>query len=188
MSRKHHAPNDVSRSRFLSLILRHDPGAIGLPLDAQGWADIDTLLALLPPDRAMDRGTLLRLVAENPKQRFALSEDGMRIRANQGHSLEIDLALTPVPPPQVLYHGTATQALASIRREGLTRRSRRHVHLSADADTARRVGSRHGTPQVLRVHAAAMAAAGLAFYRADNGVWLTDAVPPAYIDFGDAAG
>lgn len=93
-----------------------------------------------------------------------------------------------MPPPEVLYHGTATQALASIRREGLTRRSRRHVHLSADADTARRVGSRHGTPQVLRVRAAAMAAAGLAFYRADNGVWLTDAVPPAYIDFGDDAG
>ena len=151
----------VSTSKFLSLVLRHKPGLIGLTLDSEGWAGIDG------------------------KQRFAISEDGLRIRARQGHSIDVDLQLQPLPPPERLYHGTATRFVDAIRREGLRKRSRQHVHLSANADTATHVGSRHGKPVVLIVHAGDMAAAGHAFFLSENGVWLTDAVPAAFIDFGD---
>ena len=171
-------------SRFLSLILRHDPGQIGLSLDAQGWIDVATLLdALGQHGMPIDRATLERIVATNPKQRFALSADGQRIRANQGHSIAVDLALPPIPPPALLYHGTAARFVASIRREGLRKRGRQHVHLSADEATAITVGQRHGAPVVLVVRAAAMAADGFLFFRSANGVWLTDHVPPQYLVF-----
>ncbi len=173
----------VSASRFLSLILRHRPEAIGLTLDDAGWAGIEDILRLAPPDLRLTRERIDRAVAENGKQRFAISEDGTRIRARQGHSIEVDLQLPAVAPPPRLYHGTAIRFVASIRRDGLLRRDRRHVHLSADAGTAATVGARHGRPTVLVVRADEMAAAGHAFFLSENGVWLTDAVPVGFIDF-----
>jgi putative RNA 2'-phosphotransferase len=176
--------NLVSASKFLSLILRHQPEVIGLTLDDAGWADIDTLIRLSQPHKPLTRALIEQVVAENCKQRFAISEDGRRIRANQGHSIEVDLGFLPVTPPTLLYHGTATRFVDAIRREGLAKRSRQHVHLSADADTATVVGARHGKPVVLIVRAGEMAAVGHAFFHSENGVWLTDAVPVGFIDFG----
>ena len=174
----------VSTSKFLSLVLRHQPEIIGLSLDDAGWADIDVLIRLSQPHRPLTRALIEQVVEENSKQRFAISEDGRRIRANQGHSIEVELGLQPLAPPTRLYHGTATRFVDAIRREGLVKRSRQHVHLSADADTATAVGARHGKPAVLIVRAGEMAAAGHAFFRSENGVWLTDAVPVGFIDFG----
>lgn len=176
--------NLVSTSKFLSLVLRHQPEVIGLILDDSGWADIDTLIRLSQAHKPLTRALIEQVVEENSKQRFAISEDGRRIRANQGHSIEVDLGFVPVMPPTLLYHGTATRFVDAIRREGLVKRSRQHVHLSADADTATAVGARHGKPAVLIVRAGEMAAAGHAFFRSENGVWLTDAVPVGFIDFG----
>ena len=176
----------VSASRFLSLVLRHRPDLIGLPLDDAGWAEIDALVRLSQGHRPLTRALIETVVATSDKQRFAISADGLRIRANQGHSIDVDLALDVVAPPEHLYHGTAARFVEAIRREGLSRRDRHHVHLSADVETATRVGARHGKPVVLVVRAAGMAAAGHVFHRSANGVWLTDAVPVAFIDFGDA--
>ena len=174
----------VSTSKFLSLVLRHQPEIIGLPLDDAGWADIDVLIRLSQPHKPLTRALIEQVVEENSKQRFAISDDGRRIRANQGHSIEVELGLQPVTPPTLLYHGTATRFVDAIRREGLVKRSRQHVHLSADAGTATTVGARHGKPVVLIVRAGEMAAVGHAFFRSENGVWLTDAVPVEFIDFG----
>lgn len=172
-------------SRFLSLILRHAPDTIGLVLDRNGWADVAELL-----DKASRHGTPLTLealrevVAGNDKQRFAFSEDGTRIRASQGHSLRsVDLALAPSIPPRVLYHGTASRFITAIRQSGLKPGARQHVHLSADRDTATRVGARHGVPVVLEIRAADLHAQGQVFYQSDNGVWLTGAVPVRFIGF-----
>lgn len=175
----------VSASRFLSLVLRHRPDLIGLSLDDAGWAEIDALVALSQSHRPLTRALIETVVATSDKQRFAISADGLRIRANQGHSIAVDLALDVVAPPVHLYHGTAARFVEAIRREGLSRRRRHHVHLSADVQTATRVGARRGKPVVLVIRAAAMAAAGHVFHRSANGVWLTDAVPAAFIDFGD---
>ncbi|WP_309399665.1 RNA 2'-phosphotransferase [Cerasicoccus maritimus] len=173
-------------SKFLSLILRHDPGKIGLTLDAQGWTDVDVLLELLSQHgKHISRERLQAIVENNDKQRFALSEDGLRIRANQGHSIDVDLALVPSAPPDVLYHGTATRFEASIREQGLVKQSRQHVHLSADVDTATKVGVRHGKPYILRVDTVAMARDGHLFYLSKNDVWLTDSVPARYLEFPD---
>jgi putative RNA 2'-phosphotransferase len=176
-------PQLVRLSKFLSLVLRHNPGTVGLVLDAQGWVEVDTLLAAAQRHGVrLDMETLLRIVAENDKQRFALSADGRCIRASQGHSITVDLALPPLAPPQLLYHGTTTRFLDAIKREGLHKRGRQHVHLSPNEATALKVGRRHGPPVVLTVQAGAMAAAGYLFYRSANGVWLTDHVPPAYLE------
>jgi putative RNA 2'-phosphotransferase len=175
-------PQLLRASKFLSLVLRHDPGRIGLVLDPEGWAEIEVLLAAAQAHGvALDRATLERVVAENDKQRFALSDDGTRIRASQGHSIAVDLALVPVVPPERLYHGTATRFLDAIRREGLDKRSRQHVHLSPDAATATTVGQRHGKAVVLIVRAGVMHTDGHHFYRSANGVWLTAHVPPQYL-------
>ena len=174
----------VRASRWLSLVLRHDPGTFGVALDSAGWTPVDALLAAA--GRAgipLDDASLRRVVEENDKRRFSLSEDGRMIRASQGHSVEVDLGLEPVEPPAVLFHGTATRFLDSIRREGLIPGSRRHVHLSADEGTATAVGSRHGRPAVLRVDAARMHAEGHRFFRSANGVWLTVRVPAEYLHF-----
>ena len=174
----------VPLSRFLSLVLRHDPGTIGLRLDANGWADVTDLLEKAAAHgQPIDRTLLERIVVENDKKRFAFSADGMRIRANQGHSVSIDLALPPLAPPPTLFHGTATRNLASIRASGLHGGERQHVHLSGDPVTATKVGARHGKPVVIVVRAGEMAIAGHIFYRADNGVWLTAAVPAKFLDF-----
>jgi putative RNA 2'-phosphotransferase len=178
----------VRLSKFVSLVLRHDPGRIRLRLDEAGWAEVDELIAA---SRAVgvqiDRATLDRVVAENEKQRFAYSEDGTRIRASQGHSIDVDLGLQPRTPPEVLYHGTATRSVDSIRESGLHSASRAHVHLSAEEETARNVGQRHGRPVVLTIAAGRMHRDGRAFYLSENDVWLTDAVPAEYIGFGEDA-
>lgn len=171
-------------SKFLSLVLRHRPGRIGLVLDAQGWADIDALIARAGEHgMALTREEILDVAATSDKQRFALDDSRRRIRANQGHSVDVDLGLEPREPPAVLYHGTAETNLAAIRIEGLKPGRRQHVHLSPNAATATAVGQRHGRPVVLRVAAGRMWAAGFELYRSENGVWLTDAVPPEFIEF-----
>lgn len=177
------APDDKKRSKFLSLVLRHDPGKIGLTLDANGWVPVAMLLDHLPPSLHVDRAVLERVVETNDKKRFVLSDDGQSIRAAQGHSVAVDLALTPLMPPEILFHGTAEATLPILRGEGLKPMKRNHVHLSSDEATARKVGMRHGRPAILTVQSGAMYAAGLAFYLSDNGVWLTSHVPVSYIDF-----
>jgi len=172
----------VNTSKLLSYVLRHRPDSVGLALDAHGWADVGELLACLAAHgKAVDRGLLERVVIENDKQRFAFNEDKTRIRASQGHSIEVDLQLREAEPPAVLYHGTASRFLKSILASGLRAGARHHVHLSSDAETAMRVGARHGFPAVLRVDAARMRADGIVFYLSDNGVWLTAEVRPTYL-------
>jgi putative RNA 2'-phosphotransferase len=172
----------VSASKFMSLVLRHQPEAIGLSLDGEGWASIDELVRLSSSSRsALTRDLVLEVVRTGDKQRFRVSEDGLRIRASQGHSVEVDLALPPSEPPDTLFHGTATRFLDPIMAEGLRPGSRQHVHLSADEATAVRVGERHGKPVVLVVAAKAMHAAGHQFFVSDNVVWLTASVPARYI-------
>lgn len=170
-----------SVSKFLSLVLRHDPGAAGVSLDPGGWVTVDALLANAPPEHGLTRKLLAEIVATSDKQRFALSPDGRRIRANQGHSVAVDLGLTPRTPPETLYHGTAETTLPAIRAEGLKPGQRQHVHLSPDAESARRVGQRHGRPVVLAVAAARAHAEGQTFWLSDNGVWLTGPLAAGYL-------
>lgn len=172
----------VRSSRFLSLVLRHDPGRIGLHLDDQGWASITELIvAARSSGIELTDETLQEIVRTNEKQRFAISPDGSRIRARQGHSIAVDLGLSPVPPPDLLYHGTATRSLDSILARGLLPRRRQHVHLSPDVATATEVGRRHGEPVVLAVDARRMHEDGHVFYCSENGVWLTAAVPREFL-------
>ncbi|MGW4692645.1 RNA 2'-phosphotransferase [Kitasatospora cineracea] len=172
----------VKTSKMLSRILRHDPGAIGITLDAAGWVEVDALLAALARHgRPLSRAELDHVVATNNKRRFAYSEDGRSIRASQGHTVEVDLGLPAATPPDVLFHGTAERALRYILAEGLRPMSRQDVHLSADTGTAVKVGSRHGRPVVLEVDAAAMARDGHEFRVSANGVWLTGPVPVQYL-------
>lgn len=177
--------DEITRtSKFLSLILRHNPAAIGLELDPNGWAKIDALLqGAAAQGRVISRELLDRVVRENSKRRYAISDDGTCIRANQGHSIEIDLQLQPQQPPPILYHGTAARFLESIRRSGLLPQSRQHVHLSTDHATAIKVGQRHGKPAILQVDAQRMEEQGSVFYLSANGVWLTNSVLPAFIMF-----
>ncbi|GMA17352.1 RNA 2'-phosphotransferase [Deinococcus metallilatus] len=168
---------DEQLSRRLSYLLRHAPGELGVTLEPDGWAPVQAVLRHL----RVSREQLERVVATNNKQRFSL--DGDRIRANQGHSVPVDLGLTPAVPPARLYHGTHPAALPAIRQEGLRKMGRHHVHLSPDPETARRVGARRGVPVVLEVEAGAMHAAGYVFYLSANGVWLVDAVPPEFLAF-----
>lgn len=164
--------------RLLSLVLRHEPAQLGLQLDAQGYVPVDDLLsALAQHGRAIDRDGLAWIVAENNKQRFSFSPDGTRIRANQGHSIPVDLGLMPTEPPERLFHGTAEPFVADILRDGLRAQARQHVHLSVNAETATQVGKRHGPPVLLVVAAGDLFRAGHAFYLAANGVWLADHVP-----------
>ncbi|WP_033258739.1 MULTISPECIES: RNA 2'-phosphotransferase [Kitasatospora] len=172
----------VKTSKTLSRILRHDPGAVGITLDAAGWVEVDALLAALARHgRRLSRAELDHVVATNDKRRFAYSEDGRSIRASQGHTVEVDLGLPAATPPDTLFHGTAERTLRHVLAEGLRPMSRRDVHLSADTETAVKVGSRHGRPVVLAVDAAAMARDGYEFRASANGVWLTDAVPVGYL-------
>jgi putative RNA 2'-phosphotransferase len=164
-------------SKRLSLHLRHDPAAIGLTLSPDGWAPVDALLRAL----TITREQLDEVVETNNKRRFAFDETGTRIRASQGHSVDVDLGLADAVPPDLLYHGTVAKFLDAILREGLRPMKRHAVHLSATVDTARTVGARRGKPVILRVDAAGMTAAGHAFQVSANGVWLTAAVPPEYL-------
>lgn len=170
-------------SRFLSLVLRHDPASIGLRLDARGWAEVTDLLSCLNNHKKpLTRTDLESIVTENNKSRFTFSEDGTKIRASQGHSINIDLDLTPQTPPDLLYHGTATRFIEDIANQGLLKMSRQHVHLSHDPRTAHSVGQRHGRAIILEVAAKLMVSHGHEFFLSENGVWLTDTVPPDYLN------
>lgn len=169
-------------SRFLSLILRHDPSVIGIELDSQGWASVDDLLAALQAHRKpLTLNELKTIVHENSKSRFHFSDDGSHIRAAQGHSIEVDLQFTEQTPPDLLYHGTANRFMDLIERQGLMKMSRQHVHLTSDVRIAHDVGRRHGKPIILEVSAGPMSAHGHAFFLSANGVWLTESVPPDYL-------
>jgi putative RNA 2'-phosphotransferase len=173
-------------SKFLSLVLRHDPGRIGIVLDRAGWTNLEALIAACAAHGvALSRDEIVQVVASSDKQRFALSPDGVMIRANQGHSVTVELGLPAATPPSRLYHGTVADVLDSIEAEGLTKRSRHHVHLSAHPGTASQVGARRGQPVVLTIRADAMVAAGHQFFLSDNGVWLTDEVPPKFVEIPD---
>jgi putative RNA 2'-phosphotransferase len=178
----HTRDDPTAASRFLAWALRHAPHEVGLSLDPAGWAPVDAVLqACHTHGVPLDRAALARLVAQSDKQRFALSPDGLRIRAVQGHSLPVSLDHPEREPPPLLYHGTVARFLASIEAEGLRPGERHHVHLSADPETATAVGSRRGRPVVLRVDAAAMHAEGHRYYLSPNGVWLTAHVPPRFL-------
>lgn len=172
----------VRTSRFLSKILRHDPGMVGLALGEGGWVPVAVLLdALRARGRPIDRVFLEHVVASNDKQRFAFDAIGTLIRASQGHSVGVDLGLASREPPPELYHGTAERTAPSIAAEGLRKMGRDHVHLSPDVATATKVGARHGRPCVFVVDAAAMHRDGHVFLLSANGVWLTEHVPAAYL-------
>jgi putative RNA 2'-phosphotransferase len=169
-------------SKFLSYVLRHDPQSIGVTLSPAGWIGIDELLAASAKHgRRITRAELEEVVRTSDKQRFAVSDDGSQIRANQGHSVVVDLGYEPATPPEFLYHGTTEKFLDSIRRHGLQKRSRHHVHLSPNEETARAVGGRRGKAVILTIRARQMHEAGCEFYVTPNSVWLTDAVPPEFI-------
>ena len=180
------ASDFTQASKFLSLLLRHEPERIGIVLDKEGWTDVDKLLdALHGHGVDLTRTELDEIVAASDKQRFAFSPDRTKIRANQGHSVQVELNLDVVPPPDVLYHGTIDAVLPAIRKEGLVKGQRHDVHLSADLETAKKVGGRRGRPIVLAIKAKEMVAAGHKFKRSANGVWLVEHVPPQYIELED---
>ena len=168
-------------SKYLSLILRHHPESIHLNLDANGWADILELLQKSNLKFSFDE--LEEVVATNEKKRFSFDETKTKIRANQGHSVSIDLALETQSPPSILYHGTVAKFMQDIKQQGLKKMSRQHVHLSKDIETAKKVGSRRGVAIVLSIRAEEMHQKGYSFYCSDNGVWLTDHVPTEFIEF-----
>ncbi len=172
-------------SKFLSLILRHNPGKIKLELDENGWASVEELLSKSSKGNVrFSMETLEEVVKTNDKKRFAFNADKTKIRANQGHSLKtIDLELKAMEPPAFLYHGTVGKFMESIKEKGLQKMSRQHVHLSKDLETAIKVGSRRGQTLILNVRAKDMHNGGYAFYQSENGVWLTGEVPPEFIDF-----
>ncbi|WP_374435034.1 RNA 2'-phosphotransferase [Inhella sp.] len=172
----------TSLSKFLSLVLRHQPQLIGLHLDEAGWVGIDSLQERAnTAGHALTRELLQQIVDNSDKQRFAISADGLRIRANQGHSVEIELGLVPQVPPARLFHGTASRFLDSILSSGLNKGARHHVHLSTDLGVAGAVGRRYGQLVMLEVDAESMHAHGHCFFRSENGVWLTDRVPPRFL-------
>lgn len=174
--------NQRKLSKFLSLILRHKPETINIQLDKNGWANLDELITGL-----RTKGMIVKLrdieevVAENDKQRFKLDLENNRIRANQGHSIKVDVELQETEPPAVLFHGTAKRYLDNILAKGLKKMSRQHVHLSQDKLTATKVGQRHGKPVILRIDAQALRNTGQKFYLSENGVWLSDDITSEYI-------
>ncbi len=173
-------------SKFLSLVLRHQPETIGIQLDNNGWTDVNELI-----EKAnnygikFDRETLNHIVATNSKKRFAFNDTLDKIRASQGHSVEIELGYTTQKPPEILFHGTAEKFVQSILDTGLEKRNRQHVHLSSDLETAIKVGQRHGKPFIFNVLAEQMYNDNFQFYISDNGVWLTDNVPTKYLKRND---
>lgn len=171
----------VKASRFVALILRHKPEVIGITLDEHGWADVAQLIDGVQKKYPFDMGFLEEIVEYNNKKRFVFNADKTKIRANQGHSVHVDVELEATIPPEILYHGTGEKYLTSILEQGLLPQSRLHVHLSPDAATAVNVGSRHGNPVVFQVHAGQMHRDGFVFYRSVNGVWLIDCIPVKYM-------
>lgn len=175
-----------SVSKFLSLVLRHSPETIGLKLDENGWADVEELIIKCNKKGSQSKMTaeLLDYVVENnDKKRFAFNDDKTKIRASQGHSISVELNLAETEPSEYLYHGTVLKFLDNIKKEGLQKMSRQHVHLSKDKETAFKVGSRRGIPQILKIKSGEMFKDGFTFYLSENNVWLTDEVPVKYIEF-----
>ncbi|MBQ7850581.1 MAG: RNA 2'-phosphotransferase [Clostridia bacterium] len=170
-------------SKLIAMVLRHKPERLQLTLDEHGWCDAEKLVQRINNSQPFTMEMLEQIVAEDGKQRYSFNGDHTMIRANQGHSVPVDVELPVKEPPAVLYHGTAERFLPSIRATGLEHRSRLYVHLSADEQTAQVVGKRHGTPAVLVVEAGRMAGDGYRFFLSANGVWLTEAVPVQYIVF-----
>lgn len=178
--------NLIGLSKFLSLVLRHNPSLIGIILDSNGWVRCDELISKVNSYKnypELTKDILDEVVATNEKKRFAYSKDGLMIRASQGHSIEIDLALMPKEPPEYLYHGTAEKYVDNIKKSGLLRMNRQHVHMNDNPSMSEKVGARHGTPKVLRINANEMYLDGENFYLSENNVWLTDYIDPKYIDF-----
>ena len=176
----------VTVSKYLSKHLRHTPAEIGLTLEPGGWVPVaDVLDAAARHQFRISREELDEVVATCDKQRLALDATGLKIRANQGHSTAVDLQLLPKTPPETLLHGTGSQSVEAIRRDGLKKMARQHVQLSEEQDTARKVGARHGKPVLFVVEAARMHGDGFAFFQAENGVWMTDHVPPSYLRVSD---
>lgn len=174
-------------SKNMSLLLRHRPELGNLTLDEQGWVDINDLIAgLARRGIKTSPNQVMEVIAINDKQRFAWDEEKNRVRANQGHSVNVELDLPVQEPPPLLYHGTVERFLPSIRKQGLTKRTRHHVHLSGDPQTAKKVGQRRGNPILLKVNAQQMHDEGHTFYRSENGVWLTESVPPSFLTFPSA--
>jgi putative RNA 2'-phosphotransferase len=172
----------VKISKYLSKHLRHQPERLGLALAPGGWVDVEDLLASCRKNNfPVTRAELDEVVARNDKQRFAFDETRARIRANQGHSVEVDLKLETRKPPAILYHGTGASAVSPIQESGLRKMARHHVHLSSDIETAKKVGARHGRPVVFAVDTRAMLAAGFEFFLSANGVWLVETVPPHFL-------
>lgn len=170
-------------SRKLALVLRHRPEVFNLQPDGQGWCEVEAVLAgFCNSGEHVTRDMLGQVVMNCDKQRYAFSEDGRYIRANQGHSIPVELGYRQATPPDILYHGTATRYLGPILREGLRKGNRHHVHLSADRETAAKVGRRHGKVAILRVDSRAMQEAGYAFFRSANGVWLAEHVPEQFLE------
>lgn len=169
-------------SNYLSLVLRHKPEQIGIVLDKNGWTNIHQLILQSNTNGfELDEATIFEVVATSDKQRFAISEDGTNIRANQGHSIAVDLEHASLIPPDFLLHGTAARFLDSILINGLSKMSRQHVHLTENSDSAMAVGTRYGKPVLLRIDSNSMSKKGYTFYKSENGVWLVSAVPPEYI-------
>ncbi|NET89378.1 MAG: RNA 2'-phosphotransferase [Kamptonema sp. SIO1D9] len=172
----------VKISKYLSYHLRHRPDKLGLQLAPGGWVAVEVLLAACKQDKFLITARELEeIVSENDKKRFSFDSTGKLIRANQGHSIEVDLQLEPVEPPDILYHGTKEDAVKSILSQGLVKMSRHHVHLSTDLGTAKNVGKRHGKPALFAIDAAKMYRDGYTFYCSENQVWLIEKVPPAYL-------
>lgn len=172
--------NDISK--YIALILRHKPETIGISLDEHGWANVSELIEGISKTHEFNMEMLEEIVATDNKQRYSFNEDHTLIRANQGHSIPVDVELEEVIPPEILYHGTGEKYVASIDQQGLVPKSRLYVHLSGDKDTAEKVGQRHGKPVVYIVKSGEMHRAGIVFYRSVNGVWLTKAVPAMYLE------
>lgn len=168
-------------SRYLSMVLRHRPQEAGITLDKHGWANVDELIAGVSKKRPLTRELLEEIVRTDSKQRYSFSEDGMMIRANQGHSVPVDVEFEEMTPPEYLWHGTGEKFVRSIETNGLLPKSRLYVHLSPDRETAVNVGSRHGRPAVFKVSTGQMSADGFRFYQSVNHVWLTKHVPACYL-------
>ncbi len=179
---------DTRIGRYLCLILRHHPEKAGITLDEHGWADVEELIAGVSRRWPMDRAKLEEIVRTDGKQRYSFSTDGRLIRANQGHSIPVDVELPLTRPPELLWHGTGEKYTVSIDEHGLLPQSRLYVHLSSDEETARAVGRRHGVSVLYRVHSGRMWEDGLPFYLSVNGVWLTKAVPVRYLEKQTGAG
>ena len=170
-------------SKYIALVLRHKPETIGITLDQHGWADVSELIAGIRKTDDFDLEMLEEIVRTDNKQRYSFNQDHTKIRANQGHSIPVDVELKEKIPPEILYHGTGIKYVNSIKRQGLISKSRLYVHLSKDVVTAEKVGSRHGKPVVITVNAGKMEQDGFKFYLSENGIWLTESVPVQYLSF-----